>query len=109
MEIRYFIKPTHLVGMDVFGWGNGYVVLPKDHPWYGKDYDDIDCDVHGGLTFGEPADKLTKWEQITKEDAGKWVIGFDTAHYQDSLERWPKEAVEKETQRLAKQAEDVFK
>ncbi len=31
----------------------GYIAVPPDHPWYGKDYNDVDCDVHGGLTYGE--------------------------------------------------------
>ena len=30
------------------GWGNGYVLIPRGHPWYGVDYDQISCDVHGG-------------------------------------------------------------
>ena len=29
----------------------GYLGVPKDHPWYGKDYDEVDVEVHGGLTY----------------------------------------------------------
>jgi hypothetical protein len=29
----------------------GYVGVPKDHPAYGRHYDQVDADVHGGLTF----------------------------------------------------------
>lgn len=52
-------------------WGavNGYVRVPDGHPWFGLDYDDIDVEVHGGLTFAR---------------AG-W-IGFDTLHSGDV---WP--------------------
>lgn len=35
------------------GWGNGYVLIPQGHFLYGKCYDDIHVDVHGGLTFSE--------------------------------------------------------
>jgi len=35
------------------GHSNGYIGVPKGHVWYGKHYDDIECDVHGGLTFGK--------------------------------------------------------
>ena len=35
------------------GWGNGYVLLPPEHPWNGKDYDSIYCNIHGGLTYTE--------------------------------------------------------
>jgi hypothetical protein len=55
-----------------FGHLNGYVHLPPGHPWFGKGYDDIHCDVHGGLTFSEG----------TQTD---WVIGFDTAHAWDIM------------------------
>lgn len=47
---------------------NGYARLPLDHPCFGKHYDDIDVDVHGGLTYGC--------------DSYGWV-GFDTMHFGD--------------------------
>lgn len=52
-------------------WGavNGYVRVPEGHPWHGLDYDDIDVEVHGGLTYSD----------------GEW-IGFDTLHGWDI---WP--------------------
>ena len=88
------------------GWGNGYVIIPKGHPLHGKHYDDIDVEVHGGLTFSESAKELD-WPEITENDKEGWVVGFDTAHYSDSLSNWPKEAVQKETRRLAKQLEKL--
>lgn len=48
---------------------NGYVEVPEGHPWYGKEYDDIDVECPGGLTYSE----------------GGW-IGFDTLH---STDYWP--------------------
>ena len=56
--------------MPRMGHMNGYVQLPEGHPYRGKDYDDIDATVHGGLTYAD--------------DEG-WV-GFDTAHSGDI---WP--------------------
>jgi len=96
---------THLINNDWLkgipysqkGWGNGYIGVPLGHPWHGKPYDNIDADIHGGLTYARdhapnlPAD-------------GYWWIGFDTLHCDDSLERWPKEAVEAETESLKQQA-----
>ena len=38
-------------GITDFGWGNGYVLIPQGHPLHGKHYDEIDVDVHCGLTF----------------------------------------------------------
>jgi hypothetical protein len=50
----------------------GYVMIPKDHPLFNKDYSDIDdIDVHGGLTYGE----------LENED--EYWIGFDCAHSND--------------------------
>ena len=36
-------------------WGtwNGYVSVPRAHSLWGKSYDEVDADVHGGLTFAD--------------------------------------------------------
>lgn len=57
---------------------NGYVFIPKDHPSYGMDYNDLDesFDVHGGLTFsGELNNK--------KDGTVHFALGFDCAHFND--------------------------
>lgn len=48
----------------------GYVGIPEDHPWRLIDRDDINVQVHGGLTF---------------EDRGPdhRYLGFDCAHFMD--------------------------
>jgi hypothetical protein len=55
---------------------NGYVGVNRQHPWFGKHYDDRSLwgiQVHGGLTFCGKA-----FRQGMK---GKyWYFGFDTAH-----------------------------
>lgn len=56
----------------------GYISIPTDHPYFSKDYNDIEIDVHGGLTYGE---------NINDE----YWIGFDCAHSFDfipSLEKF---------------------
>jgi hypothetical protein len=61
------------------GYRCGYVRVPKGHPWHGKDYNEINVDVHGGLTFGEhdvPCDK-------GGPDDAFW-FGFDCAHCDDA-------------------------
>jgi hypothetical protein len=71
---------------------NGYISLPLGHPWYGKDYDELsEVSVHGGLTY-------------SKEEDGRWVIGFDTAHTGDHLDNWNREKVTEEAERLLDQA-----
>jgi len=54
---------------------NGYVILPAGHPDHGKGYDDIEVEVHGGLTYAA-------WES-GRRNGGPWTVGFDTLHSQD--------------------------
>jgi hypothetical protein len=55
------------------GFRCGYIYIPKDHPWFEKQYDDIPADVHGGLTYSQFDDLIPD----------KWCIGFDCAHLGD--------------------------
>jgi hypothetical protein len=84
------------------GYGNGYVAVPPTHPAYKMDYDTLlyPIEIHGGLTysdFGNGENAPKHW----------WVFGFDTAHFGDTIENWPKEAVEAETKRLFSQLLDI--
>lgn len=56
----------------------GYVKIPDNHIFYQKNYDDIDIDCHGGLTFSE----LSDGNDLEK---GYW-IGFDCAHFDDKYD-----------------------
>lgn len=70
-----------------YGIRCGYIKLPRGHPWWGKGYDEIPADVHGGITFAEH-DKPCGQGQ---PDDGFW-IGFDCLHFNDapdpSLKSW---------------------
>lgn len=67
----------------------GYVGVPSDHPWYGKD--DVEqadgswVDVHGGLTFSGPCQAGGKVCHIVEPggDDDVWWQGFDCAHSMD--------------------------
>jgi hypothetical protein len=79
------------------GWGNGYVAISPSHCLYGKGENSLSVNgkikVHGGLTYAQHGDgdyAPKNW----------WVFGFDTSHYTDNLENWPKERVIEETIRL---------
>ena len=86
------------------GWGNGYVAIPPNHCLYGKGENSHSISskirIHGGLTYAQHGDG---------ENAPKdwWVFGFDTAHFGDTIEKWPKEAVEAETKKLFCQLLDI--
>lgn len=122
MELKSFVKESHFNKMSgdslisqlfsdafsSFGFGNGYVLVPKEHPCWGVPYDQVPVEVHWGLTFGEKVTPgmASTWN-IPEDTIGMWCFGFDTAHYGDSLAKWPKEKVEEETARLLQQFIDL--
>ena len=64
----------------------GYVGLPPGHPLHGKSYNDVDVDVHGGLTFadecqpGDTEEKGICHVPGPGEPDHVWWLGFDCAH-----------------------------
>lgn len=112
--MRWLVNESDWMSYEIErGWGNGYVIMQKSHPWFLIPYSDI-CynmyfNVHGGLTYGEVIDEkvLKYWSGLTKEDIGCYMIGFDTAHYGDTIHKWPKEAVIKETKELFRQVQTL--
>lgn len=96
MLIKTLKLPWHLPQVPA-GWGNGYIGVPPEHPWFGKDYDDIDCSVHGGLTYG--ADHAPK-----QEPDGYWWFGFDTGHCEDNKFNCPESYVDTQIEYMRQQA-----
>lgn len=82
----------------------GYVTVPKGHIAYGKNYDDLPIDVHGGLTYGDVGESNNPDEE---------TFGFDCAHLGDATGElgplsktdhfWTLEEVVAETNRMAEQ------
>ena len=114
--MRYFVKKGRPLppGIDLeSGWGNGYALIPPQHPLHGKSYDEIydlmpELEVHGGLTFAEEVPM--NWPEIPEGAHGdEWCVGFDTGHYEDTEAKWPKERVIEEARYLAEQLEDFTK
>lgn len=67
-----------IVRHDTAGFLCGYVGIPEGHPWHGVDYNDIEAEVHGGLTFGDEGDG-ERWPK------GSYWVGFDCAHGGDLI------------------------
>lgn len=67
------------------GFRCGYVGIPKTHKDYGKDFKDLDYDVHGRLMYSEAT-------LFGQEDKDLWWLGFDCGHGDDGTDY---EAVEK--------------
>lgn len=88
---------------------NGYVVVLPEHPFYGKNYDEIDdllykhpdingFYIHGGLTFAN-GDK-SFCPELSKHFPDYWIFGFDTRHADDTAEYWTEERTWEETEKL---------
>lgn len=65
----------------------GYVGVPEGHPWYGRHYDDVDADVHGGLTFSDPCSGHICHVPLEGEPTEVYWFGFDSGHLGDILPR----------------------
>lgn len=55
-----------------------YVQIPENHKYYNKEYEEINLDVHGGITYSRNRLYLSKEEKIDG-----WFIGWDYAHWGD--------------------------
>lgn len=99
----------HLTRGKYTGEFRGYVYLPKAHPLYGKEMDDMEMmavDVPGGITFAQ-------------EEAGLWKIGFDCGHdgdvipfmkmlpFMDEGHRWTEEEAIAEVESLASEVREI--
>lgn len=54
-----------------------YVRIPRGHQYFKKKYDDIDIDVHGGLTYASG--------DVANAKKVGWWIGWDYAHSGDYI------------------------
>ena len=103
-KVIWFVKKGPFVDMknDLGGDYNGYVVVGRNNPYFGKNYEEVAIGIHGGWTFGASSETLD-WEDIEEKYRTNdyWIFGWDTLHAGDSRAKWPKEKVEKETQKAA--------
>jgi len=58
-----------------YGYRCGYVKVGPEHPWFGKGYDDVSVEVHGGLTFADHGKACP-----THGEEAEWWVGFDCSH-----------------------------
>lgn len=71
------------------GFWCGYVGVPELHPSFGKSYDDVEVEVHGGLTFADVCMEGSNAERgvCHVAEPGRpehvWWLGFDTGHAWD--------------------------
>ena len=90
-----------------------YVKLPRNHPYYKKDWSNpnIDIEVHGGLTYSR------NYLTCEADHLSGWWIGWDYAHYGDHLgwedyyngKRWTTEEILKDVTYVIDQCVEVIK
>jgi hypothetical protein len=63
----------------------GYVGVPPEHPWHGKEYGDtpFECEVHGGVTYSDKCAGHICHVPRPGESEHVWWFGFDCAHSGD--------------------------
>jgi len=75
-----------LVGLlrrNQFGVWCGYVGVPPGHPWHGKSYDEVEADVHGGLTYSKHCNAHICHVPEPGEPEHLFWLGFDCGHAGD--------------------------
>lgn len=118
--VGYFlsdISSIRPINPEFFGTHNGYVILDHNHPLSSVHYNDIyenglyekyNIEVHGGITF---SNRLSIFKHSTDfsetpellDYQDHWVLGFDTQHAGDNMEKWNAESTLKETEAFAEQ------
>ncbi|HEX9504236.1 MAG TPA: hypothetical protein VF974_08050 [Patescibacteria group bacterium] len=63
----------------------GYVAVPPGHPAFEKSYNDIEVNVHGGLTYANHCNgHICHIPKPGKPD-NVWWLGFDLGHLDDLM------------------------
>lgn len=79
IEHEEIYQGYHLVITFNRAWRCGYVGLPLGHKLQGKEYNDLNYEVHGGLTYSSNTAPFIK-------DGFGWYLGFDCAHWDDGMD-----------------------
>jgi hypothetical protein len=83
VEWRHAGYPCLMIRHDTYGHWCGYVGVPETHPDYGKDYDEPEVEVHGGLTYARACRGDVCHVPEPGESDHVWWFGFDCAHAWD--------------------------
>lgn len=71
----------------------GYVGVGPDHPAWGEPYQDVDVEVHGGLTYANPCQEGGEICHVPApgREHDIWWFGFDCCHFLDFGPRMEKD------------------
>jgi hypothetical protein len=80
VEFRHVGLPCVIRRHEEWGQFCGYVGIPPTHPDHGKKYDDVNVDVHGGLTFASECSEVACHVPAPGEPDAFFWFGFDCGH-----------------------------
>lgn len=75
--------PALALRSSVTGSWCGYIAVPPGHPWHGREHDELDVEVHGGLTYSGGCVGEICHVTVPGEPDDVWWLGFDCAHVLD--------------------------
>lgn len=89
-----------------------YIKIPRNNKYFRKDYEEVDIDVHGGLTYSSDHLYISETQQLEG-----WFIGWDYSHcgdyagYEEKLpeelrvggKKWTTEEIREEVYKACKQ------
>lgn len=79
-EWNYKGLPCLMVRVDTTGSWCGYVAVSPGHPAFEKPYDDLNVEVHCGLTYADHCQGHVCHVPAPGEPDNVWWFGFDCAH-----------------------------
>jgi hypothetical protein len=84
-KVQWTDQATGLACLAVRNRGNwcGYVAVPPGHGCFEKEYNDVEVEVHGGLTFSGLCQNHICHEPEPGQPDHVWWLGFDCAHWGD--------------------------
>lgn len=90
-----------------------YVCLTEKDEYFGKHYDEIYIDCHGGITYAEPTISFLEWSEkykcmVRTSIKDKWIIGWDYAHYGD-YDIWSRSGRKYTTKEITQECKKVIK
>jgi len=79
LEVGYYMGLLYYI-LNLGTHPTAYIRVPKDNKLYGKEIEQIDINVHGGITYSEEGLYIKDGQVIEG-----WFIGWDYGHYGDYL------------------------
>ncbi len=83
VDFRHAGLPCMMIRNFRLGHWCGYAGVPPTHPLFGKDYNEVEVEAHGGLTYADHCEgHICHVPELGESDEVFW-FGFDCGHSGD--------------------------